>query len=138
MTSVEMINNQADEMHQLGIVFIVIAIIFAILAIVLWRMLNISHSFKVVTGVGIDKELKKIKEDSINVSGHYHNSGSKQIITWNTSGLLKRDKSSELEESTTILEEVSDSNEQTTVLEPDQYGFVIEEDIRITGIDKKI
>ena len=138
MTSVEMINKQANEMHQLGMVFIAIAVVFAIIAIILWRVLNISHSIKVVTGVGIDKELKKIKEEAKDGSRYYQNKGTKPIITWNTSGLLKRDKSGELEEKTTLLEEIDDSDMQTTVLDPKEYGFVIEEDIRITGTDKSI
>ena len=138
MTSVEMINKQANEMHQLGMVFIAIAVVFAIIAIILWRVLNISHSIKVVTGVGIDKELKKIKEEAKDGSRYYQNKGTKQIITWNTSGLLKWDKSGELEEKTTVLEEIDDSDMQTTVLDPKEYGFVIEEDIRIAGTDKSI
>ena len=138
MTSVEMINKQANEMHQLGMVFIAIAVVFAIIAIILWRVLNISHSIKVVTGVGIDKELKKIKEEAKDGSRYYQNKGTKQIITWNTSGLLKWDKSGELEEKTTVLEEIDDSDMQTIVLDPKEYGFVIEEDIRIAGTDKSI
>lgn len=125
-------------MHQLGMVFIAIAVVFAIIAIILWRVLNISHSIKVVTGVGIDKELKKIKEEAKDGSRYYQNKGTKQIITWNTSGLLKWDKSGELEEKTTVLEEIDDSDMQTTVLDPKEYGFVIEEDIRIAGTDKSI
>lgn len=139
MISVEQINQQAAQTRQLGFVLIIIAIVFAIVAVILWKILEISHSIKVITGVGVGKELKKIKEESQSGSGLYQGNRLKSVITWNTSGLLKRDHSSQLsDEQTTVLEECNLSDEQTTVLEESQYGFVIEEEIRITGTDKQI
>ncbi len=137
INSVEIINQQASEYRELGILLIVVAIVFAIAAVVLWIVLDISHSIRVITGVGMDKELRKIREKSKSGKG-LKSERAGQVIAWNTSGLLKKEKSARLDESTTVIEEYEFDEEATTVLEEINEDFVIEDEIRITGTDKKI
>ncbi len=130
--SVNTISEQAQSYKQISLTLIIVAIIFAILTTVLWFVLNILHSLRVLIGFGVSKEVKRIKSDSSYGSKQQLSAGQHASITWNTSGLLKKT-------------EVIDSNMETTVLEPETtvldesiQGFVIEEDIRLTGTDQKI
>ena len=138
INSVDTINKQATEYQQLGILFIVISVLFAIAAILLWIVLDVRHSIRVLTGVGMDKEIRKIRETSKSGKG-LRDEKSRQVIAWNTSGLLKREKSARLdEEATTVLDDIELMDEETTVLEEISEDFVIEEEIKITGTNRNI
>lgn len=138
INSVDTINKQATEYQQLGILFIVISVLFAIAAILLWIVLDVRHSIRVLTGVGMDKEIRKIRETSKSGKG-LRDEKSRQVIAWNTSGLLKKERSARLdEEATTVLDDIELMDEETTVLEEISEDFVIEEEIKITGTNKNI
>lgn len=161
------INEQMSFYSTLSMVLLVVAIIFFITAIVLWFVFKIPHSFRVLTGVGVDKEIREISSATKTGNEYAHQSHNKAVITWNTSGMLNRVPASE--EETALLLEDSDS---TTVLEseetqllgvqptpnqmwadetivlnqsedaggnmPSSSDFEIEEEIIITGTDKKL
>lgn len=130
--SVNTISEQASSYKQVSVALIIVAIIFAILTTVLWFVLNILHSLRVLTGLGVSKEMKKIKSDASYGSNQAVRGGQRASLTWNTSGLLKKTEVIDSEMETTVLEP------ETTVLEDSIQGFVIEEDIRLTGTDRKI
>lgn len=137
MNSVDLINRQVTEYQQLAVLLIVVAIVFAIATVALWFVLDIYHAIRVITGVGMDKELRKIRESSKSGTGTAQvNPGT--VVTWNTSGLLRRDKSKKLDHQTRVLEENEFLEEATTILEEISEDFVIEEDIKITGTDQNI
>ena len=138
-SSVNMINEQASEYQQLVIVLIVVASIFGIAAIVIWFVFDIGHSIKVVTGMGVGREIKKIKEDTKEGKGAKSNGNYKTVTNWSTSGLLKRSDSTDFGEKTAVLESLEEC-EETVVLEnknPSE-AFVIEEEIKLTGTNEKL
>lgn len=140
-THVEEITKEAAYYRQLALIFIIVAIAFAIMSIVLWFVLDINHSIKVTTGIGMEKELKKIKKNVQNGEIEpRHISNNNAVLTWNTSGLLKKGKKDTDAEQTTVLDvdEKEIDVEETTLLTENSDGFVIEEEIKFTGTNEKI
>ena len=136
------ISEHVNMYNTLSKVFIVISVLFAVIAIVLWIKLRIMHSIKVLLGMGVDKEIRQISEDTRLGNTYSKQSHSKAVLSWNTSGLLAKQ---EVEE-TTLLEDVQDEETQllsemeTTVLDTNNTvtsvssdDFEIEEEIIITG-----
>ena len=140
-THVEEITKEAAYYRQLALIFIIVAIAFAIMSIVLWFVLDINHSIKVTTGIGMEKELKKIKKNVQNgeIEAHHINKNN-AVLTWNTSGLLKKGKKETGQDETTVLDtnEKEIDVEETTLLTENSDGFVIEEEIKFTGTNEKI
>lgn len=166
-SNVETITEQTQLFQSLAIILMVVAIALFIAAIIIFIVFKIPHSFRVLTGVGLNKEINKAASGERNRQ--------KAALTWGTSGALTKrvdddatsllvedetiilcndDATTVLEsnfdseattvldapagsEETTVLGNFSDS-EETTVLSEAPIGFEIEDDIRITGSNQQI
>ncbi|MBQ3773018.1 MAG: hypothetical protein II833_01375 [Pseudobutyrivibrio sp.] len=122
-TDVTNVTEQMKFYQTLGLSLLVIAIVFALIAIVFWFVLKIPHSIKVLTGMGVEKEIRKISSTTKTGMEYIGKNRQKAALSWNTSGLLN--KSSVDSDETVLLSEV----EATTVLDSDDEGTVLLSDI---------
>ena len=125
------ISEKITYYRTISIILGVTTIVFTIAAIIIWFRLGVFHSIKVLLGMGIDKEIQKISEDTKLGNTYSKQSHSKATLSWNTSGLLRHD-----EEETCLLDtdETQLLDEGTTLLEPiNSDDFEIEEEIIMTG-----
>jgi hypothetical protein len=147
-TNVETITEQTQLFQSIAIILLGVAIMLFIVSVVFFIVFKIPHSFRVLTGIGISKEIKKAAVD---------NSARKRAtLSWNTSGSLNQaadDKETTVleemettvlgEEETTVLteEEINAGLAETTLLsdyEDENSLFEMEDDIKITGSNKQI
>lgn len=120
-SNVETITEQTQLFQSLAIILMVVAIAFFIAAIIIFIVFKIPHSFRVLTGVGLNKEINKAASGERNRQ--------KAALTWGTSGALTKrvddDATSLLvedetiilcnDDATTVLDSVAGS-EETTIL----------------------
>lgn len=132
------VTNVTDEIQlyqTLGLTLLIVAMVFAIMAIVIWFVLKIPHSIKVLTGMGVEKEIKKISSTTKSGLGYAGQNHQKAVLSWNTSGLLKNNAVDDNE--TVLLSEV----EETTVLNADAEDTVLITDLnnpipeKVTGFE---
>ena len=106
----------------------------------MWFVLDIPHSIRVLTGLGAAKSIDELTEGAKH--GLMRNSSSKlqASLNWNTSAKLDRtvpkvqQEALETELLSPETELLFPETPETEILE----GFKIEEDIIITGTDKKL
>ncbi|WP_458459537.1 hypothetical protein [Pseudobutyrivibrio sp.] len=122
-TDVTNVTEQMKFYQTLGLSLLVIAIVFALIAIVFWFVLKIPHSIKVLTGMGVEKEIRKISSTTKTGMEYIGQNRQKAALSWNTSGLLN--KNSVDSDETVLLSEV----EATTVLDSGDEGTVLLSDI---------
>ncbi len=108
-TDVTNVTEQMQLYQTLGLTLLIVAVVFTIMAIVFWFVLKIPHSIKVLTGMGVEKEIKKISSTTKSGMGYSGKNQQKAVLSWNTSGLLNNDA---VDDETVLLSEV----EETTVL----------------------
>lgn len=180
--TVETITEKINQYNNIAFVLLVASIAMLVSAIVLFITLNIPHSIRVLTGMGMSKEINKISSDAKNGKVRASASNHKAVVSWNNSGNLSGNNAklpdlpdipmalgSEAttvlgpDDPTTILAEDEQTtilaSEETTVLAPEETtiltseettllsedlsmdtapGFEMEEDIKITGINRRI
>ena len=166
-SNVETITEQTQLFQSLAMILLIVAIALLIASVVIFIVFKIPHSFRVITGMGLNKEMKKATSAERNRQ--------KATLTWNTSEilanqvdneatmvlaeeetiLLRDDNATTLlnemrgSEETTVLSEASGSEEttvlnekndsdETTVLSNNDSFFAMEDDIKITGSNKSI
>ncbi|MBP5326006.1 MAG: hypothetical protein J6Y86_11005 [Pseudobutyrivibrio sp.] len=135
MTSLNNLSGQTEFLNTMSLVLMIISVTFLVAAIVLWFVLKIPHSFKVLTGVGSGKSISKLKEGSKSGTAYYVNTDVHASLNWNTSSKLDNrafvnkndDETVILNEDTVLL------NEETVVLNNSNDGFEINEDIIFTN-----
>ena len=108
-TDVTNVTEQMQLYQTLGLTLLIVAVVFTIMAIVFWFVLKIPHSIKVLTGMGVEKEIKKISSTTKSGMGYAGKNQQKAVLSWNTSGLLDNNA---VDDETVLLSEV----EETTVL----------------------
>lgn len=81
LQNVEIITEQTQLYQNIAIVLLVVAILLFITSVVLFIVLKIPHSFRVLTGMGINKELSKESAGR---------DKKKAILTWGASGTLTK------------------------------------------------
>ncbi|SDB40034.1 hypothetical protein SAMN02910298_01953 [Pseudobutyrivibrio sp. YE44] len=79
------INEQMSFYSTLAIILMVIAIVLFVAAIVMWFVFKIPHSFRVLTGAGVDKEIRQLSSATKTGTGYVDSSKKKAVISWNTS-----------------------------------------------------
>lgn len=140
------VTEQMKFYQTLGLSLLIIAIVFTIMAIVFFFLLKIPHSIKVLTGMGVEKEIRKISSTTKTGMEYVGQKHQKAALSWNTSGLLKNSTSESEEtvllsevEATTVLD--SGNEDEGTVLLSETNipasgsvaGFEIEDEIVITN-----
>ena len=115
------INEQMSFYSTLSIILLIIAVVFFVTAVVLWFVFKIPHSFRVLTGAGVDKEIRQISSATKSGVGYVDNSKNKAVISWNTSGMLNRTQQDEetallIEDEATMLLTASSDPDATVVL----------------------
>jgi hypothetical protein len=73
--------------ENLSLILIILAIVFAIISIVLFFVLKVSRSIRVLSGMGVDKEIRKISEDTQLGNSYSKQSHSKAALNWTTSDM---------------------------------------------------
>ena len=156
-TNVETITEQTQLFQGVAIILLVTAIALLIASVVLFIVFNIPHSFRVLTGMGMNKEISRASADN--------RTRQKATLNWNTSGSLNKKVENETtilvseetvilcdEDATTVLDSEETTvlgteettllgTEETTLLSDYEDGeslFEMEDDIKITGSDKHI
>ncbi len=166
-SNVETITEQTQLFQSLAMILLIVAIALLIASVVIFIVFKIPHSFRVITGMGLNKEMKKATSAERNRQ--------KATLTWNTSEILANQADNEAtmvlaeeetillcddnattllnemrgSEETTVLSEASGSEEttvlnekndsdETTVLSNNDSFFAMEDDIKITGSNKSI
>jgi len=99
--------------ENLALTFLILAIIFAIVAIVLCIVLKVPHSIRVLTGMGVGKEIRQISADTQQGNSYSKQSHNKAALTWNTSGLLKKKDDSD---DTVLLDTGEENSDETQLL----------------------
>ncbi len=79
------INEQMSFYSTLSIVLMAIAIVLLVAAIVMWFIFKIPHSFRVLTGAGVEKEIRQLSSATKSGAGYIDNGKNKAVISWNTS-----------------------------------------------------
>ncbi|SDB51892.1 hypothetical protein SAMN02910298_02653 [Pseudobutyrivibrio sp. YE44] len=167
MNGLDEILSHTSRLENLSVVLLVISISCFIGGVVLWFVLDIAHSIRVLTGLGAAKSIDKLSEGA--KQGRMRNTSTKlqASLNWNTSTKLDRSISSPLSQvfDTELLGgETELLSPETELLSPETEllsletevlnqplinadqnskqvenpGFNIEEDIIITGTDKKL
>ncbi len=164
-TNVETITEQTQLFQSIAVILLALAIVFLIASIVIFIVFKIPHSFRVLTGMGMNKEMSRAAAGD--------RKREKATLNWNTSGSLNKKVEFETtiltEEETMILAEGDATavlgSEETTVLGTDETTvlasdettllgteettllsdyeaqnslFEMEDDIKITGTNKQI
>ncbi|MDC7280699.1 hypothetical protein NXH64_14445 [Butyrivibrio fibrisolvens] len=156
-TNVETITEQTQLFQSIAVILLALAIVFLIASIVIFIVFNIPHSFRVLTGMGMNKEMSRAAAGD--------RKRQKATLNWNTSGSLNKNVENETtileDEETVILSSVDATavleTEETTVLgceettllgteettllsdyEANNSLFEMEDDIKITGSNKHI
>ena len=156
-TNVETITEQTQLFQGVAIILLAAAILMLIATIVIFIVFNIPHSFRVLTGMGMNKEMSRAAAGD--------RKRQKATLNWNTSGSLNKNVENETtileDEETVILSSVDATavleTEETTVLgceettllgteettllsdyEANNSLFEMEDDIKITGSNKHI
>ena len=152
LLNVNGITERISFYENLSRVLIILAIVFAILSIVLWFVLKIGRSIRVLSGMGVDKEIRKISKDTQLGKSYSKQSHSKAALSWTTSDISKNNSSFEdtqiLDENETVLltlDEAQSLDEEATVLLSEDETqllaqnalFEIEEEIVITSNQSK-
>ena len=120
--NVETITEQTQLFQSIAIILLVITIALFIASVVIFIVFKIPHSFRVLTGIGMNKEISKTSADN--------RTRQKATLSWNTSGALN--KKVEVANETTILEP-----EETTILsDPDATTILVSEETTILGSDE--
>ncbi len=164
-SNVSKISEQMTFYQTLSVVLLALAVIFTIAAIVVWFVLKIPHSFKVLTGIGAGRELQKIKSDTKAGLANKSVTDNKAVLNWTTSS-FSNPASAEVVppkgfEETQLLTDVYDGSEETQLLsevisdtEETQLlsdiedrasespainiDFEVEEEIKITGSNESL
>ena len=120
--NVETITEQTQLYQNLAIILMVGAVLMLVLSIVLIIVFRIPHSFRVLTGMGIDKEISKAATNR---------NKQKATLTWGNSGALNKNN----DDATTLLDADNDAttllgedNDATTVLGMDEGTTVLQSD----------
>lgn len=156
-TNVETITEQTQLFQGIAIILLAAAILMLIATIVIFIVFNIPHSFRVLTGMGMNKEMSRAAAGD--------RKRQKATLNWNTSSSLNKNVENETtileDEETVILSSVDATavleTEETTVLgceettllgteettllsdyEANNSLFEMEDDIKITGSNKHI
>lgn len=103
--------------ENLALILIILAIVFTIVSVALWFVLKISHSIRVISGVGVDKEIKKISEDTQHGNVYSKQSHKTAALSWNTSGLLDKEAKSD----------------ETQLLEDDGTALLVSDETQLLG-----
>ncbi|MBE5904972.1 MULTISPECIES: hypothetical protein [Pseudobutyrivibrio] len=135
MTSLNEVSGQTEFLNTMSLILMIISVTFLVAAIVLWFVLKIPHSFKVLTGVGAGKSISKLKEGSKNgTAAYYVNTDVHASLNWNTSARLdNRVLPNEDDEGTVVLNEDTVLLSEDTVVLSNNDGFEINEDIIYTN-----
>ena len=142
MNTLYEITSKTTMLGSISLILLVTGIAFLIASIVIFILLDIPHSIKVLTGIGANKDIAKINKDNKNGSGlSVTDKSIKAALSWNISGRLDRvpnldygkEETQLLVEETTLLDE-----EETQLLSDVEKDFEMEEDIIITGTEEKI
>ena len=101
------IAEQTSFYETLALVLLILAIFFAVTAIVLCIVLKVPHAIRVLTGMGVDKEIRQISQETQMGNSYSKQSHNKATLTWNTAGRLDRkpedDETQRLEDDGTAL-----------------------------------
>lgn len=89
--SVETITQQINHYNNLALVLLVASIAMLVSAVVLFIALNIPHSIRVLTGMGMSKEINKISKDAKNGKSRA-SSSHKATVSWNSEKLSSSGK----------------------------------------------
>ena len=159
-TNVETITEQTQLFQSIAVILFALAIVFLIASIVIFIVFKIPHSFRVLTGMGMNKEISKAAAGD--------RKRQKATLNWGTSGPLNSDEETMLladSDATTVLgcdettvlgcdettvlgcdETTVLGCDETTVLDSDETTvltgindiFQMEDDIKITGSNMNI
>ena len=131
------ITENITHYENMSKLLMVLAIVFAVLTIVLGFVFKIARSIRVLSGVGIGKEIRKISEDTESGKG-YAKKNTKATITWNTSDMVSNKSESQEtvlleneDEGTSVLEDEATSvlqDEATSVLSDGEATTVLQDE----------
>lgn len=126
--SVETITQQINHYNNLALVLLVASISMLVSAVVLFIALNIPHSIRVLTGMGMSKEINRISKDAKDGKSRAASSR-KATVSWNSEKLSNSGKLGN-EEKLSITDKFehavySIDSEATTVLGADDATTVL-------------
>ena len=128
--NVETITEQTQLFQSIAIILLVITIALFIASIVIFIVFKIPHSFRVLTGIGMNKEISKTNSDN--------RTRQKATLSWNTSGALN--KKAPVENETTILESnettILSDMDATTVLAGEETTVLVSDETTVLGSDE--
>ena len=127
-SSVETITEQTQLFQSIAVILLVVAITLFIASIVIFIVFKIPHSFRVITGMGMDREISKASAVS--------RDRKKATLNWNTSGDLNK----KVENETTILEDEETTilcdGDATTILESQETTLLGTDETTVLGSDE--
>lgn len=126
--SVETITQQINHYNNLALVLLVASIAMLVSAVVLFIALNIPHSIRVLTGMGMSKEINRISKDAKDGKSRAASSR-KATVSWNSeklsiSGMLGNEEKLSITDKFEHAVYSTDS-EATTVLGEDDATTVL-------------
>ena len=109
--------NNIQYYNLLAIIALILCIIMATMAVVIWFKLEIKHNLAILSGSEARKSISKIKRDAESgaVQADRRSRGSKAVISWNTSGDLD-DYTPTVTENPGFTNETTGNPKATTVL----------------------
>lgn len=125
--TVETITEQINKYNNIAFVLLVASIAMLITAIVLFIALNIPHSIRVLTGMGMSKEINKKSKDAKSGKSSYA-ANHKATVSWSNSGNLNNSGkvtiSGKLNKTVASMDM---GDEATTVLGPDDPTTILDD-----------
>ena len=131
--SVADVTNKVYEYQMISMTLLGAAIVFAVISIVLWFRLRISHVFSMLTGASARKGIAELEKSA--VTDGVHSSGKlmkeRPSLNWTTAQLKKTENLQTQTQATTLLQKTEEVQTQATTLLEKQ------EDAQATTLLKK-
>lgn len=135
-TNVETITEQTQLFQSIAVILLALAIVFLIASIVIFIVFKIPHSFRVLTGMGMNKEMSRAAAGD--------RKRQKATLNWGASDSLNK----RIENETTILEDEETmiltgadattllGSEETTVLGSEETTLLGSEETTLLGTEE--